>query len=117
MYQFTIRVNDKPYFRRLAMPNSDILNCLLDDHDLERNQRYTGIQPITVEVGLQGIGGLRTFMTFLIRNIPNPYHHKDVCYRIVDVHHTLQDGKWDTIIKAGIIPLRGYIKQKIGITE
>jgi hypothetical protein len=117
MYQFTIKVNDKPYFRRLVMPDSDILNCLIDDHDLERNQRYTGIQPITVEVGLQGIGGLRTFMTFLIRNLPNPYHHKDVCYRIVDVRHTLQDGKWDTIVKAGIIPLRGYIKQKIGITE
>jgi len=116
-YPFTIMVGDKPYFRRLALPISEMLNCLLDDHDLERNQRYTGLQPITVEVPLQGIGGLRTFMTFLIRNLPNPYHHKDVCYRIVDVHHTLQDGKWDTVVKAGIIPLRGYIKQKLGIVE
>ncbi len=115
-YQFTIMVNEKPYFRRLCLPNADLLNCLLDDGDQERNQRYTGIQPITVEVGLQGIGGLRTFMTFLIRNLPNPYHHNDVCYRIVDVHHTIQNGKWDTIIKAGILPLRDYIKQKIGIS-
>ncbi len=116
-YQFTVMVGDKPYFRRLAMPDAEILNCLLDDHDIERNQRYTGLQPITVEVGLQGLGGLRTFMTFLIRNLPNPYHHKNVAYRIVDVHHTLQDGKWDTVVKAGIIPLRGYVKQKMGIVE
>ena len=116
-YQFTVMVGDKPFFRRLSLPDSEMLNCLLDDHDLDKNQRYTGLQPITVEVPLQGIGGLRTFMTFLIRNLPNPYHHKDVCYRIVDVHHTLQDGKWETTIKAGILPLRGYIKQKIGIEE
>lgn len=116
-YQFTVMVGDKPYFRRLALPIAEMLNCLLDDNDLEKNQRYTGLQPITVEVPLQGIGGLRTFMTFMIRNLPNPYHHKDVAYRIVDVHHTLQDGKWDTTIKAGIIPLRGYIKQKLGIEE
>lgn len=116
-YQFTVMVEDKPFFRRLVLPDAEILNCLLDDNDTERNQRYTGIQPITVEISLQGIGGLRTFMTFLVRNLPNPYHHRDVCYRIVDVHHSLQDGKWDTTIKAGIIPLRGYIKTKLGIEE
>lgn len=117
MYQFTVMVGEQPYFRRLVLPGSELLNCLLDDHDIDRNQRYTGLQPITVEVPLQGIGGLRTFMTFLIRNLPNPYHHKDVCYRIVDVHHTIQEGKWETIIKAGILPLRGYIKQKLGIED
>jgi len=116
-YQFTVMVGNKPFIRRLVLPDSSLLNVLLDDHDLERNQRYTGIQPITVEVSLQGIGGLRTFMSFLIRNLPNPYHHKDVAYRIVDVHHVVQDGKWDTVIKAGIIPLRGYIKSKLGIPE
>lgn len=116
-FQFTITVNNKPYIRRLVLPDPELLNCLLDDKDKERNQRYTGIQPITVEVGLQGIGGLRTFQTFLIRNLPKPYYHKDVCYRIVDIHHTLQDGKWDTVVKAGIIPLRGYIKSKLGITD
>ena len=116
-YQFTVTVGNNSYFRRLALPISEMLNCLLNDNDLERNQRYTGLQPITVEVPLQGIGGLRTFMTFMIRNLPNPYNHKDVAYRIVDVHHTLQDGKWDTTLKAGIIPLRGYIKQKLGIEE
>jgi hypothetical protein len=116
-YQFTIEVEGKPYIRRLVLPDSDLLNMLLDDGDKERNQRYTGLQPITVEVGLQGLGGLRTFMTFLIRNLPNPYNHNDVAYRIVDVHHVLQNGKWDTTIKAGIIPLRGYVKQKIGIKD
>jgi hypothetical protein len=117
MYQFTITVDDKPYFRRLVLPDAELLNCLLDDNDIDRNQRYTGLQPITVEVSLQGLGGIRTFMTFLIRNLPDPYNHKNVAYRIVDVRHTIQDGKWDTVVKAGIIPLRGYIKQKIGITE
>jgi hypothetical protein len=116
-YQFTIMVGDQPFFRRLSLPDAEMLNCLLDDQDFDRNQRYTGIQPITVEVPLQGIGGLRTFMTFLIRNLPNPYHHKDVAYRIVDVHHVIENGIWNTSIKAGIIPLRGYVKQKLGITE
>jgi hypothetical protein len=116
-YQFTIMVGDKPYFRRLSLPDPEMLNCLLDDHDIERNQRYTGIQPITVELPMQGIGGIRTYMSFMIRNLPNPYHHKDVAYRIVDVHHSIQDGKWNTVIKSGIIPIRGYIKKKLGITE
>lgn len=116
-YQFTVMVDGQPFFRRLVLPDPELLNCLLDDHDEERNQRYTGIQPITVESSLQGIGGFRTFMTFLIRNLPNPYHHNNVCYRIVDVHHIIQGGKWETIIKAGIIPLRGYIKKQIGIED
>jgi len=116
-YQFTVMVGDQPFIRRLVLPDPELLNMLLDDKDFERNQRYTGIQPITVEVSLQGIGGLRIFMSFLIRNLPEPYNHRNVCYRITDVHHTIQDGKWNTIVKAGIIPLRGYIKQKLGIKE
>lgn len=116
-YQFTVYVGGKPFIRRLVLPDPELLTAMLDDKDKERNQRYTGIQPITVEVSLQGIGGLRTFMSFLIRNLPNPYNHKDVAYRIVDIHHTLQDGKWNTVVKAGIIPLRGYIKSKMGIPE
>jgi hypothetical protein len=116
-YQFTVMVDGKPYIRRLAMPDSQILNCILDDEDFDQNQKYTGIQPITVEVGLQGIGGIRTFMSFLIRNVPNPYHHNDVAYRIVDVSHSLQDGKWETTIKAGIQPLRGWIRKRLGIAD
>ena len=117
MYPFTIMVDDKTYYRRLVMPDADLLSCLLDDQDLNRNQRYGSIQPITVEISLQGIGGLRTFMSFLIRNLPNPYNHKDVAYRIVDVKHVLQDGKWVTTLKAGIVPLHGYIKEKLNIKD
>jgi hypothetical protein len=115
MYPFTIISDGITDSKRLVLPDPELLKCLIDDNNLEKNQRYSGLQPITVEVSLQGIGGLRTFMTFMIRNLPNPYNHKDVAYRIVDVHHTLQEGKWETTIKAGIIPLRGYVKNKMGI--
>lgn len=115
--QFTVYVDGKSYYRRLVLPDHSLLTLLLDDEDYERNQRYTGIQPITVEVNLQGIGGVRTFMSFLIRNLPSPYSHENVAYRIVDVHHIIQNGNWLTTIKAGIIPLRGYIKEKLGIKK
>ena len=116
-FQFSVYVNGKIYHRRLVLPVPELLTLLLDDEDFERNQRYTGVQPITVEVNLQGIGGVRTFMTFLIRNLPYPYTHDNVAYRIVDVHHSVQDGNWITTLKAGIIPLRGYIKEKLGIKK
>lgn len=117
-YQFSVMVGDKPFFRRLALPDSQLLRCLLDDQDFDRNQTYCGIQPnITLELGMQGIGGFRTFMSFLIRNLPKPYSHKDVVFRIVDVQHILQNGKWDMIVKAGLLPLRDYIKKNLMIED
>lgn len=117
VYQFTITVNEKPYFRRLVLPNPEFQRSLLDDKDYKNNQTYIGAQPLTIEIGIQGIGGIRTFCAFLIRNIPIPYHHKDVCYQVKDVQHILTDGKWETTIRAGVVPLRGLIKSKLGIDD
>ena len=103
--------------RRLAMPATDIQQLLLDDGDEENNPKYTGIMPgIQAQFTIQGIGGLRTFMMFLVRGLPEPYSEKNIVFRIVDVQETVEAGKWTTQITAGVIPLRGWIKSRLGIT-
>lgn len=105
------------HVRRLAMPAADILSLFLDDGDEANNPKYTGIMPgIQATFTVQGIGGLRTFMMFLVRNLPEPYSEKNIVFRIVDVQETIEAGKWTTQITAGIIPLRQYIKDRLGIT-
>ena len=102
--------------RRLCLPSPDILKLLLDDGDEERNPKYTGIMPgIQANFTIQGIGGLRTFMMFLVRNLPEPYSHKNIVFRIVDVQESIEMSKWTTTITAGIIPLRDHIKKRLGI--
>jgi hypothetical protein len=103
--------------RRLAIPATDIQALLLDDGDEDNNPKYTGIMPgIQAQFTIQGIGGLRTFMMFLVRNLPEPYSEKNIVFRIVDVQETVEAGKWTTQITAGVIPLRGFIKARLGIT-
>jgi len=103
--------------RRLAMPDSsDVIKFLLDDGDEEDNPRYTGIMPnIQATFTIQGIGGLRTFMMFTVKNRPEPNSDKNVVFRITDLQETIDSGKWITVITAGVIPLRGHIKRKFGI--
>jgi hypothetical protein len=62
---------------------------------------------------IQGIGGLRTFQYFLVRNLPEPYSDRNVIFRITDIHQTLEAGTWETVIRAQLTPLRGYIKNRI----
>jgi hypothetical protein len=113
----TLDHNYMPIVRRLAMPNSDVLKLLLDDGDVENNPRNIGIVTgIQAQFTIQGIGGLRTFMMFLVRNLPKPYSHEDVVFRIIDLTENLEAGKWSTTITAGLIPLRKYIKERLGIT-
>ncbi|HOT89547.1 MAG TPA: hypothetical protein PL028_08420, partial [Bacteroidales bacterium] len=111
-YQMTTDVN----IRRLVMPASDIQKLLLDDSDEENNPKYTGIMPgIQASFTIQGIGGLRTFMMFLVRGLPQPYSEKNIVFRIIDVQDTIEAGNWTTKITAGVIPLRGHIKARLGI--
>ena len=118
MMQMTLLKDGKPIIKRLVLPDDDVLNILLDDGDFKNNPRYTGIMPgITAEFTLQGVGGIRTFQMFLVRNLPKPYSHEDVVFRVVDVTNNLESGKWTTVIKAGLIPLRGNIKNRLGITK
>jgi hypothetical protein len=62
---------------------------------------------------LQGIGGLRTFQYFLVRNLPEPYSDRNILFRITDVHQTLEAGNWETTIRAQPLPLKGYIKNRL----
>jgi hypothetical protein len=55
-------------------------------------------------------------MMFLVRNLPKPYSHEDIVFRIIDLTENLEAGKWTTTITAGIIPLRKSIKDRLGIT-
>lgn len=116
-YQMTtITADKKAFVRRLVLPSPEILKMLLDDGDEENNPKYTGVMPnIQATFTIQGIGGLRTFMMFLVRNLPEPYSELDIVFRIVDIQDSIESGKWTTTITAGIIPLRGYIKKRLGI--
>ena len=105
---------------KLVMPSSakPLLRMLLDDGDEERNPRYCAVQPgITLEMTLEGIGGLRTFQYFRIRNLPEPYSHRNIIFRVTDVVQTIRGGQWETTIKAGLLPLRKYIAKQLGITD
>jgi hypothetical protein len=117
-YQMTNRgSNGKIIIRRLVIPRvKGLLELLLDDGDEEFNPKYTGIMPgIQANFTIQGIGGLRTFMMFLVRNLPEPYSHENVIFRIVDVQEVVESGKWITTITAGLIPLREHIKERLGL--
>jgi hypothetical protein len=97
-----------------APGGQQLLRLLLADDDYDNNPRYSAVQPgIFLELTLQGIGGLRTFQCFLIRNLPEPYSDRNVIFRITDVHQTLEAGNWDTTIYAQLSPLRGYIKNRL----
>ena len=99
---------------KLVLPDQELLRLLLDDKDEENNSRYSAVQPgIIAELTLQGIGGLRTFQYFLVKNLPEPYSENNIIFRITDVHSTLETGNWETVIRAQISPLRNYIKNRL----
>lgn len=105
---------DMPEIIKLVMPSQQLLRLLLADDDADNNPRYCAVQPgIILELTLQGIGGLRTFQYFLIRNLPEPYSDRNILFRITDVNQTLEAGNWETTIRAQPLPLRGYIKNKL----
>jgi hypothetical protein len=62
---------------KLCLPSSvskQVFRLLHDDKDEENNPRYCAVQPgITLELTIQGCGGLRTFQYFLVKNLPEPY--------------------------------------------
>ena len=118
-YQVTETYKARPLIRRLAIPPfaRELLTLLLNDGDVEHNPRYLRIQPnIQAQFTLQGIGGLRTMMYFLVKNLPKPYSHEDVVFRIINMYEMVESGKWTTEITAGVMPLGRSIKLKLGIT-
>jgi hypothetical protein len=104
----------KKEIMKLVLPSPQILRMLLDDKDKVNNNRYCAVQPnIVLEMVLLGIGGLRTFQYFLVKNLPEPYSHRNIIFRIVDVVQSLESGNWETTIHAQPIPLRKYIINRI----
>jgi hypothetical protein len=110
------RADDTIIVKRMVLPSIDILKLLLDDGDMENNPRYCGIMPnIQAQFTIQGVGGLRTFMMFLVRNLPEPYSHRNIVFRIIDLTEDIEAGKWTTTITAGILPLRKHVKERLGL--
>lgn len=106
--------NENPNIVKLILPDPQLLRMLLNDGDLEGNARYCAVQPgIILELTLLGVGGLRTFQYFTVKNLPEPYSDRNIIFRITDVHQTLEAGSWETTIRAQPLPLRAYIKQRL----
>lgn len=115
-YQMTVISNTgiEGEIVKLVLPNQQLLRLLLDDKDETNNPRYCAIQPgITLELTLMGIGGLRTFQYFIIKNLPEPYSNRNIIFRIINVRQSVETGNWETTIQAGLLPLRNYIKQRL----
>lgn len=106
-------------FLKLCLPSSvgkQMFRLLIDDKDEDNNPRYCAVQPgITAELTILGCGGLRTFQYFLIKNLPAPYDHRSIIFRIIDITHNIsqEQAGWETKITAGILPLRKYIKNRL----
>jgi hypothetical protein len=99
---------------KLILPDTQLLRMMLDDKDEVNNSRYCAVQPgIVLELTILGIGGMRTFQYFLVKNLPEPYSEKNIIFRITDVHHTLETGNWETVIRAQPLPLRKYITSRL----
>jgi len=116
VYQMTTKSGDKEIIKRLVLPDPAILKVLLDDGDVDFNPKYNGIlKGIQATFTIEGIGGLRVRMMFLVRNLPEPYSHENIVFQVINLQETISSGKWTTVITAGIVPLRGYIKARLGI--
>jgi hypothetical protein len=106
--------DQRPNIVKLVLPDQQLLRMLLNDDDEESNARYCAVQPgIILELTLLGVGGLRTFQYFVVKNLPEPYSDRNIVFRITDVHQTLEAGNWETTIRAQPLPLRAYIKQRL----
>ncbi len=106
--------DEKPNIVKLVLGDQQLLRMMLNDEDLESNARYCAVQPgIILELTLLGVGGLRTFQYFTVKNLPEPYSDRNIIFRITDVHQTLEAGNWETTIRAQPLPLRAYIKQRL----
>ena len=106
--------DEVPNIVKLVLPDQQLLRMLLSDNDEESNARYCAVQPgIILELTLLGVGGLRTFQYFTVKNLPEPYSDRNIIFRITDVQQTLEAGNWETTIRAQPLPLRAYIKQRL----
>ena len=58
-----------------------------------------------VSFTIEGIGGIKTFQIFGIKNLPS-YYKNSVIFKIKEINHTIsQSDGWNTKIIASIIPV------------
>lgn len=118
-FQITTQIaNGNILIRRLVLPSADILRLLLDDGDMDNNPSNMGIVVgIQTTFTIQGIGGLRTFMIFLVENLPKPYDSNNIVFQIINLEESINNGEWTTTITAGIRPIRGQFKKIINSVQ
>ena len=94
---------------RLALPkNYSYLNqkaTFYPDQENFPNRRNIPIPQAEVSFTIEGIGGIKTFQIFGIKNLPS-YYSNSVIFKIKEIKHTIdREQGWNTQIIAAIIPV------------
>jgi len=94
---------------RLALPkNFSYLNqkaTFFENQENFPNRRNMPIPNAEVSFTIEGIGGIKTFQIFGIKNLPS-YYRNSVIFQIKEISHTIsQSDGWNTKIIAAIIPV------------
>jgi len=94
---------------RLALPkNYSYLNqkaTFYPDQEDFPNRRNIPIPQAEVSFTIEGIGGIKTFQIFGIKNLPS-YYSNSVIFKIKEIKHTIdREQGWNTQIIAAIIPV------------
>jgi hypothetical protein len=78
------------------------LREMLDDNDFKNNAaKYSGVADnFTITLRFDGIFALRNLQCFAISNLPKPYVPGNVVFQVLEVEHTIESGKWETIVSA-----------------
>lgn len=91
-------------YKFLCLPPSmkGKLRQMLDDNDFKNNiAKYSGVADnFTVTLRFDGIFALRNLQCFAINNLPKPYVPGNIVFQILEVEHTLESGKWETVVTA-----------------
>lgn len=95
---------NKRNYKFLCLPSSmrGKLREMLDDNDFKNNvAKYSGVADnFTITLRFDGIFALRNLQCFAISNLPKPYVPDNVVFQVLEVEHTIESGKWETIVSA-----------------
>lgn len=78
------------------------LRQMLDDGDFKNNTaKYGGVADnFTVTLRFDGLFALRNLQCFAISNLPKPYVPGNIIFQVLEVEHTVDAGKWETVVTA-----------------
>jgi hypothetical protein len=95
---------NKRNYKFLCLPSSmrGKLREMLDDNDFKNNAaKYSGVADnFTITLRFDGIFALRNLQCFAISNLPKPYVPGNVVFQVLEVEHTIESGKWETVVSA-----------------